>query len=637
MKRLTSLCAVLVFLVMPILYGCGGDSSPNAGKKTTVLVFMVGSNLESGGNLGTENIAEMTAVGSTDSVKVVVTTGGSDKEGWRTVKRHEVRKDALVTLSDQGDISMGDPATLRDFITWGMNAYPADRYVLVLWDHGGGAIGGFGSDDMHNDERLSLPKLRKALADAYSITKKSFELIGFDACLMANTETAFSIKPYARYLAASEDLEPGEGWDYTGMLQYLTTHTNAADGAALGKAIADSYKKKIDELYKSKAAITFSIIDLNRLTPSMETALEAFASRIQGYLSQGRDGWVEVAFARSRSYDFATSRIGGSFCDMVDLKDMALNMKSLAPAEATSVQTAVENAVIYKVQTLRPKAYGLTIYFPTGSIRSSSYNKSYQTLDFFDSYKAMVARYIAIGIEDISPPVFSGEIKNGDRFSATVAGGDVESVSAFISKTDDSGNLVMLGLNPVNVGQGGAVSMDWTGTWLSLNGVPVSAFVEVPGDTYETLSIPVLLNGRAALLIVTHAKDTGVMHIDGVWPGLEAKDFMAERTLIPLNAGDRIAPGFQVYDSKSKKITIQFGDAFTLADPITLASAALPAGDYSVAFFASDLAFNNGWSSTVTFSAGVTAKSLAVSGQPTRTDPAYAAAVSEKIRLYWGR
>ncbi|MDD3293577.1 MAG: hypothetical protein PHG20_02700, partial [Geobacteraceae bacterium] len=80
MRRVRCIASVLLILVMPLLYGCGGGSSDQQPTgKTTVLVYMVGSNLESDGNLGTENIEEMEAIGSSDKVKVIVTTGGADK------------------------------------------------------------------------------------------------------------------------------------------------------------------------------------------------------------------------------------------------------------------------------------------------------------------------------------------------------------------------------------------------------------------------------------------------------------------------------------------------------------------------------------------------------------------------------
>lgn len=639
MKRIAGICAVfVVVVVLPMLYGCGGGSSPpynpDARKKTTFMVYMVGSDLESRVGFGTENINEMKAVGSTDNVKVIVATGGANKDGWRTVKRHEVHKGSLVTLSDQGSVSMGDPNTLKDFIIWGMNAYPADRYVLVFWDHGGGAIGGFGSDEVHNGDVLTLPKIRQALADAYASTLNKFELVGFDACLMATVETAFSIKPYARYLAASEELEPGAGWDYTGILRQLTSHPNSMDGAALGKVIADTFKKKIDDSTESGFGLTFSVTDLDRLSPTLESSVAAFGAKLQGLISQSRAGWVSVASARSRSYDFATSRNNGSFCDMVDLRDLALNMKQVAPTEAANLQAAVEHAVIYNVQTLRPRAYGLTAYFPTGSIRDGIYSGAYQSIDFIASYKNMVSSYISIGLEDVNPPVFSGEKQSDSRFSATVVGDDVEGVSYFLSQKGEGGNIIMLGLTPSVVGQGGAVSMDWTGSWISLNGYAVSVFVEGPGVTSETLSVPVMVNGQGSLLLVTHDKKTGTMTINGVWPGLDAKDYMAERMLPPPKVGDSIAPGFQVYLAATKMTEIRFGKEFVLDEPATLTSAPLKAGEYSVAFFASDLAYNYGWSATATFSAG---KAFTIEAQPQKTDPAFALAVAGMMKPFRGR
>lgn len=212
--------AVRAALIL-MMWGCGGgggDGGPVSSPPTatyTALVYMVGSDLESGkdptqppAGAATSDLAEMMQVGSSSTVNVIVETGGATR--WQnvqisntSVQRWRIASGSLELKGDLGNLNMGDPATLKNFITWGVANYPADKYVLILWDHGSGAIGtsgvAFGSDENHGGDGLSLPELQQALQNAYATTGKKFDVIGFDACLMATVEVASTIRPYASY------------------------------------------------------------------------------------------------------------------------------------------------------------------------------------------------------------------------------------------------------------------------------------------------------------------------------------------------------------------------------------------------------------------------------------------------------
>ena len=101
--------------------------------------------------------------------------------------------------------NMADSATLTDYIQYCSSNYAADHYGLVLWDHGGGVVGGYGYDENFDGDSTSLTELSYALGDA----GVHLDMLGFDACLMANFETCLMAAPYADYLIASEEPEPG--------------------------------------------------------------------------------------------------------------------------------------------------------------------------------------------------------------------------------------------------------------------------------------------------------------------------------------------------------------------------------------------------------------------------------------------
>ena len=86
---------------------------------------------------------------------------------------------------------MGNPATLTDFIQWAVTNYPANHYLLDLWDHGDG-IGGV-CEDESSESILSLSDVRQAITRAGT----HMDVIGFDACLMAMAETAVGSKAQA--------------------------------------------------------------------------------------------------------------------------------------------------------------------------------------------------------------------------------------------------------------------------------------------------------------------------------------------------------------------------------------------------------------------------------------------------------
>ena len=143
---------------------------------------------------------------------------------------------------------MSDPRTLVDFVTWAMKTYPADKYALILSDHGMGWPGGWSDGDspgggnrnrnipltMAIDSNLFLMDLDTALGEIRSQTGlDKFELIGMDACLMGQLEVFSALAPHARYAVASQETEPALGWAYTSFLDTLTQNPDVS-GADLG-------------------------------------------------------------------------------------------------------------------------------------------------------------------------------------------------------------------------------------------------------------------------------------------------------------------------------------------------------------------------------------------------------------------
>lgn len=244
-KKITSFFTI--FLLLFMIAGCSieeeassdqdtdeevGDTS---GESYTFMIFMNGTDLESeyledfGEVMGaaSEDLKEMMEIGSTEDVNIVVETLGTNE--WLLEdndpsqnQRWLVQEGYLEHLEDLGNKNLGDSETLADFIVWSIENFPANRYVLDLWNHGGGPLGGFGIDEQNDGDSLSLLQITEALEMAYEETGEILEIIGFDACLMGSLEVAYAVSPYANYFVGSEELEPSHGWNYRAIFSELT-------------------------------------------------------------------------------------------------------------------------------------------------------------------------------------------------------------------------------------------------------------------------------------------------------------------------------------------------------------------------------------------------------------------------------
>ncbi len=256
-----------------------------AGAQSAEWTFMVyldaDNNLE---DMGIEDFLEMADVGSTSKVNIVVlmdrAPAHDDSYGdWTGSRRGLIQSGDTPTTSwgqSIGEVNMGDPDSLVDFVEWSANYYPAQRYALILWNHGSGWRDASGrllpptrsicSDDTSSDS-LSIKELRQALLDAQD-SISSFDIIGFDACLMGMIEVAYEIRDQGRIMVASEDLEPGYGYPYDRILQYLTENPSTI-GPQLATQIVENYYDYYQETYAvyypdevfMQSAIDLSLLD----------------------------------------------------------------------------------------------------------------------------------------------------------------------------------------------------------------------------------------------------------------------------------------------------------------------------------------------------------------------------------------
>ena len=215
----------------------------------TVMIYLNGSDLEEDYRSATEDIMEIIDAELSDNINVIIQTGGTKKwhiEGITDeyAQRFSVENNKLYVVDDGfGRPDMTDPGTLSDFIKFCSENYPAERNILILWNHGGGPVEGFGYDSIVEDgDSMTLDEMQTALIDGGVY----FDFIGFDACLMASIETTAALCDYTDYMIFSEDFESSYGWEYSNWLEQLSNDIDIST-EQLAKTIIDDFVKSSSE------------------------------------------------------------------------------------------------------------------------------------------------------------------------------------------------------------------------------------------------------------------------------------------------------------------------------------------------------------------------------------------------------
>jgi len=579
--------------------------------KHTVLVYMVGSDLESKHGAATADINEMLKVGSNQNLNIIITTGGANKDGWRTVKRFLIPKgtkaissiNELTQLVDLGDKNMGEVSTLRDFLDWGIKNYTADKYSVIFWDHGGGAVGGngtVGNDENKSGDALSLAEIKSALDNVTKLYKTKFELIGFDTCLMATLETATITSAYGNYMVASEELEPGTGWDYSAWLGAIKNKPTIST-IELTKVIIDSYYNSFSTNPDEQKTVTLSAIQLNKIA-NLNQAVDKLALKLANNLNAAPDS-VRIELAKSRERSESYGKESDSDSGMIDLADFTSKLSSTYSTEANNIKMALANAVFYKKQgTARPQAAGLSIYLPDSkTIRSKEAREdalqTYKNIGFLSSWTQLVENYSNKAAADTIPPAITNLTFDDNTLNATVTGNngkDIEEVSVLITVDGDNDSQIVIAKEEVDSYVNNQAEYVFNGKVALLNGKSVYVEeIESYDDDSGLVGIPAQLNGQQVTIYVQYEiqNDTLLYDVLGAVP--QSFDGSVSR-LMPINTNDIISPLFQMINADGSIEFVEMdGNNFKVTNTgITISIGDLTAGSYNLYLQATDLSDN---------------------------------------------
>ena len=396
--------------------------------KVTIMIYMCGTDLESRSSMATRDLVEMTKASLSDKVHIIVYTGGCTRWNNSVVSSnknqiYEVKSGGLERLSDNmGTDSMTKPETLTSFIKWCAKRYPANRNELILWDHGGGSVTGFGYDEKYpRSGSMSLAGIN----DALKASGVTFDFIGFDACLMATLETGLMLDRYADYMIASEETEPGIGWYYTNWLSRLSANP-AMPTVEIGKNIVDDFVSACAMQTHGQSA-TLSVVDLAELSNTVPESLKDFSQSLSKLIKNNE--YQQISNARNGTREFARS----SVIDQIDLVHFA---KKLGTREGKELANDLLSAVKYnRTSSNMSDAYGLSIYFPYRKANKvDSACNTYQAIGMDESYSDCIRAFASL---EVSGQAASGtgsysmpSILTGGYGSSSA--GDVDLISQLI-------------------------------------------------------------------------------------------------------------------------------------------------------------------------------------------------------------
>ncbi len=595
----------------------------------TILVFMsADTDLEL---CGLADLAEMARVQHTEKVNVVVQCDRAEEDNeekgysgielpivgnFKDTRRLRMGTESAEPVGECGEANMGDPKTLADFLAWGVKKYPAKRTALVFWDHGSGWPG-YGGDDSHDHDQLTLPEMEQALAqglEAAGLPK--LDLIGFDCCLMATLEVMRAVQPFGSVLVSSEEIEPGVGWHYEAWLGALMKDPGMAPDA-LGKRIADSYvaffsaHENPNVQVKGKA-VTLSVVDLGKVPPLL-AAVDALGRKLGESIAKGgRAPWMAVARARHEAEEYGKSERGSS--GHHDLWDLCRQLETTeAKAEATAVARAVEAAVLHHVRGKdKPQAHGVSIWFPQTEDVPPEVVERYIAappargwLDLFQAYAEEAHRdQSAPGLSQ--PHASDADLTEGEhaQITADLTADDVAEVNFVLAERVDD-ESILIGMVPTTVEhlEEGA---DFDGKWLAMGDqhgqllAPIVSFepVDEEGLEFEVGISAVYVTPESGVEIAVTlyfdltADDEGTMSGGLLYAFTDSPSGPRE---VELEEGGKVFPVYVkvTAEGEMEPVTVDEKESLVLTEEgLDLLEVDLPPAKYLVGFVVEDLAGN---------------------------------------------
>lgn len=564
----------------------------------TIMIYMIGSNLESEGKMATGEIYEMLEAEIEDGTNVIIQTGGC--ENWSDpkiedgkVQRWSIVDNELIELDNLGVVNMSDKDNFQDFLEFSSENYPAENYTLVLWDHGGGTPLGFGWDDMFPNDYLKCYEIGDALEDA----DMHCDAFVTNACLMCSLEMFMSIKDNVDYAVAAETVLLGttygsSGIDYSHWLALASQQDVSTQDYC--EAILDDY---IDYLHSRDWTGSMSVIRMDRIQEVYDSYVDYITDINNNF------DYVSYSMARKECGEFEDT-------DSVDISELA---SCYATSYSTALQNAVSNAVV-RTKSDYPSGHGITAYSPfdyvlyyvdegdfytLGRQSFTELNYDSNVIEFYDKlvsriyYENDVAAYAGSWYIAPDGTTISNDyqmdqpevIAKNSYYAVDVSSDDwgvIKSVLLQLFLMDDDGNLIRIGVDKqYETDSDGDIICSAPDKWLSIGGyLPSSAsykWEETNDGWYKSYYAAATVDGVESVILIYCNQDSPEGYVIGyadadfeTWEVGGAHTFTGDEEIVlyqlkydsNMNESyEAISPALSTTD-----LTIEWNDPSTMSD-----------------------------------------------------------------------
>ncbi len=401
----------------------------------TIMLYLNGdNNLENHVMTDINNIEANCPTANVNMLLMVDRETANADYNWTNPRIYEIKRDynsnsigsTLRENLPENDFDMGDPQTLADFGTMCVNAYPADHYMLVVYNHGSGwhkgdkeDNKGISWDDTNGGNYIGIAngELEYALGEIKNTIGDNIDIVHFDACLMQMWEVMEAVRPNADFLIASEENGVTGSTDYAGYLTALNNNTSMSP-----RTLAVEVESECSEK-------TNSLIELSKI-PNLRIAVDGLALALMQAKDEGYGAAIETA--RNNAFE-----MGGN-ASHIDLWDFAFQvcMINNLPQYLTNACNAIDaamtnNAVIaYHNTATHSDCKGIAIYHPENP---NDYNNLYDYSEIvihsthWDEYIKNLDLDDALGTSNFESDFGKWSNASGDNFDWTRKSGSTPS------------------------------------------------------------------------------------------------------------------------------------------------------------------------------------------------------------------
>jgi hypothetical protein len=346
--------------------------------KWTTMAYMCGDQIQNSLDSHMEEfINKLEKAGSTNDCQIIVQADRDSGAGhWNSCRRYHITYDSSddgvvrsELVQDMGEQNMGSSQTLMDFVIWARDAYPAEKYFLILCDHGGGWYGICYDDNPGNNDAITNSELKTATSNIKTYIGKNIDVLGLYACEMSMVEVAYAVRGNVDYIVGSEEVAYTNEFPYEGVAKDIKSSPSMSSNSLASDIV--------NKWYLSEDTSTVSAFRVSDVQNYVVPAISTFASELLEHIYMYPE---DINLARYNADHFGLNGASDVFYDIRDFAEQINYF--ISDSDLNSAATTVISEINYarinqRTNSVHSSVGGMSIYFPSQSISSS-----YASIDF---------------------------------------------------------------------------------------------------------------------------------------------------------------------------------------------------------------------------------------------------------------